>query len=215
MRPIFILCTSFSLGNSIIYSDLSGAHPAYMIPFLFYKSIDHTLNHSIQNQNSQLFLNTSIRRIRNLHLYGSLFVDEFSKTRVGDNERHNFLSWKGGLQLSNWPVSNIILRYEFTQSYPLTYKHRIKATTFATNQYNLGHYLSDNSQEHYAAATLKFLPRLKIKLAYWQAFHANEYNYDVSYEDLRIDEFPVLQDKTWQNHTFQLTASYELLNNVT
>ncbi|MFO7864339.1 MAG: hypothetical protein R6U85_10090 [Salinivirgaceae bacterium] len=204
---------SLSAGNSIIYSDLGGPHPAYMIPFMFFKSIDHTLNHGIQNQNSQLFFNASIRSIKHLHVYGSLFVDEFSKTRVGDDTQHNFLSWKGGAQLQNWPIPNVSLTYEFTQTYPVTYKHRIAATTYETNNYGLGHYLSDNSLEHYFALTVKPVSRLFIKLRYWQAFHANEYAYDINNET-RIDELPVLEDKTWQNHTFDITASYQLLANV-
>ncbi len=205
--------TSFSVGNAIIYSDMGGAHPAYLIPFLFYKSIDHTLNHKIQNQNSQLFFNASIRQIKHLHLYGSLFVDEFSITRIGDEERHNFFSWKTGATLQNWPFSDVSLSYEFTQTYPLTYKHRIKATTYATNEFGLGHYLNDNSQEHYGAVTFKFLPKLRIKMAYWLAFHANDYDYNPGGE-MRVDEFPVLQDKTWQNKTFQLSASYEMWQNM-
>ena len=44
-----------SFGNSIIYSDLGGVHPAYLIPVFFYKSIDHTLNYNVENQNSQFF----------------------------------------------------------------------------------------------------------------------------------------------------------------
>jgi hypothetical protein len=204
---------SLSAGNSIIYSDLGGPHPAYMIPFMFFKSIDHTLNHGIQNQNSQLFFNVSIRSIKHLQLYGSLFVDEFSKTRVGDDSRHNFLSWKGGARLQNWPIPNVALTYEFTQTYPVTYKHRIAATTYETNNYGLGHYLSDNSLEHYFALTIKPVSRLNIKLRYWQAFHANEYAYDINNET-RIDALPVLEDKTWQNHTGDIAASYQLLTNV-
>ncbi len=205
--------TSFSVGNAIIYSDLGGAHPAYMIPFLFYKSIDHTLNHKIQNQNSQLFFNASVRAIKHLHLYGSLFVDELSITRLGDEQRHNFLSWKGGAKLQNWPFQNVALSYEFTQTYPLTYKHRVRATTYATNEFGLGHYLGDNSQEHYGAITFRFIPKLRVKMAYWYAFHANEYAYNPEGET-RVDEFPVLADKTWQNKTFQLAASYEVWQNM-
>jgi hypothetical protein len=204
--------TSFSVGNSIIYSDI-GAHPAYMIPFLFYKSVDHTLNHAIQNQNSQLFLNVSIRNIKHLHLYGSMFVDEFKKDRVGNDTLHNFFSYKGGLRLQNWPIPNVSLGYEFTHTYPITYKHRVQSTTFATNNYGLGHYLVDNSQEHYFSATIKPFPKFRLKTAYWFAFHANEYSYDVK-QDTRIDALPVLQDKTWQNKSFVISASYEILQNV-
>lgn len=205
--------TSFSLGNSIVYSDMGGAHPAYLIPFLFYKSIDHTLNHGIQNQNSQMFLNVSVRKIKHLHLYGSMFIDEFKKDRIGNDSLHNFFSYKGGVNLQNWPVPNVSFTYEYTYTYPITYKHRIRATTYATNNYGLGHYLGDNSQEHYFSAIVKPIPKLRLKAAYWVAIHGNEYVYDVS-SGMDIDAKPVLKDKTWQNKTFVLSAGYELLQNV-
>lgn len=205
--------TSFSFGNSIIYSDVGGAHPAYLIPFLFYKSIDHTLNHKIQNQNSQMFFNASVRKIKHLHLYGSLFVDELSITRIGDEDRHNFFSWKGGSKLQNWPIANVSLGYEYTHTYPLTYKHRVRATTFATNEFGLGHYLGDNSQEHYGEISVKPFPKLKLKIAYWQSTHFNDYEYDI-YEGIRVDELPVFEDQSWQNKTLQVTASYEFWQNM-
>ena len=84
--------TFFSFGNSIVYSDLGGIHPAYLIPFIFYKSIDHTLNHNIENQNSQMFVNISLREIKHLHIYTSLFIDEFKKARVLSDTLNNFLT---------------------------------------------------------------------------------------------------------------------------
>lgn len=205
--------TSFAFGNSIIYSDLGGAHPAYMIPFMFFKSIDHTLNHSIQNQNSQLFLNLSVRRLKHLHFYGSIFVDELSITRFSNKSQHNFLSYKGGLKLYNWPLQNLSVNYEFTHTNPLTFKHRIEATTFATNKYGLGHYMKDNSREHVVSATYKPLPRLHIRARYQHAWHGNDYQYNINYP-VPIDELPILKDKTWERESFGLTASYEFFNNV-
>lgn len=205
---------SLSAGNSIIYSDIGGSHPAYMIPFAFFKSIDHTLNHGIQNQNSQMFFNASVRNIKHLHLYGSLFVDELSLNRIGNDSAHNFLSWKGGLQLRNWPIANVSLSYEYTQTYPLTYKHRIEATTFETNRFGLGHYLSDNSKEHYLAVQIKPLAKLRLKTSYLYATHFNEHPYAPS-ENIKLDAYPVWKDKTWQNKTFVVSLSYEFLQNAT
>lgn len=222
-RPKFIASNMYTLhpwrhvnlsaGNSIVYSDIGGAHPAYMIPFAFFKSIDHTLNHGIQNQNSQMFFNASVRSIKHLHLFGALFFDELSVTRFGNDSLHNFLSWKGGVKFQNWPISNVSIAYEYTQTYPLTYKHRIESTTFESNCFGLGHYLSDNSKEHYLAVEIKPLPKLKIKASYLQAIHYNENAYDPS-NDTQLDAYPVWQDKTWQNTTLTISASYELLSNV-
>jgi len=202
---------SFSFGNSIIYSDLGGIHPAYLIPMAFYKSIDHTLNHGIENQNSQMFFNLSSRQVRYLHLYATMFVDEFSITRLKSKEAHNFISWKGGANLSNFPIKNISATAEFTQTTPITYKHDIPAVTFESNQYNLGHYLRDNSREIYLAVAYRPLPRLVTELSYTLAEHGNEYAY---LRQSDIANMPMLTDITWRSRMIDFRANYQLVNNT-
>lgn len=211
-RPVRNL--EISIGNSIVYSDMN-VHLAYLIPFLFYKSVDHTLNATNAagqtGQNSQLFLDISSRNIKNLHLFLSVYVDEFSMDRLSDPNRHNFLSWKGGFRLSNWPVQNLMLTGEFTYTLPLTYQHNISTTTFESNVYSMGHYLRDNSNDLFVS--LRYLPirGLTIDLSYTLARHYNDYIYNY---DPGIDEFPVMQDLTWRNSMVELRARYEFLNNA-
>lgn len=204
---------NFSMGNSIVYSDMP-VQAAYLIPFMFFKSIDHTINHSIDNQNSQMYFNISSRNIKHLHLYLSYFVDEFSVNRITDSKRTNFTSTKVGFRLSNFMFNNYSLTTEFTQTMPITYKHRVESTTFETNQFNLGHYLRDNSQEIYIAAEFKPYKTLKLKISYLNAFHANEYKYFVKNSILKIDELPVLQDKTWSNQTIEFTIDFRPWQNT-
>lgn len=204
---------SLSVGNSIVYSDLGGPHPAYLIPFMFFKSIDHTLNHRIENQNSQMFLNLSVRRIKHLHLFGSMFIDEFKKERFGNDTLHNFVSSKAGFRLSNWPIENIYIGAEYTLTNPMTYEHRVEATTFATNKFNLGHYLVDNSREIYFMLGAKPLPRLHLKMEYFIAEHGNDldYSYTANYSLVSV---PIVEELSWSNKTFSINAQYELLNDV-
>lgn len=204
---------NFSLGNSIIYTDLGGPHPAYFIPFMFYKSIDHTLNHNIENQNSQMFTDLSIRAIKHLHLYGTLYVDEFKKDRVTIDSLHNFFSIKTGARLSNWPVKNVSLTFEFTRSSAMSYKHTVAALAYSSNKYNLGHYLGDNSQETYLSIDVKPLPRLYLKAEYFYAMHGDDYiyNFYMGYDPTNI---PIVENLTWSNHTLGIYATYELLNDV-
>ena len=71
---------SFSIGNSVVYSDV-GIRPEFLIPVLFYKSADATITgagSSDLGQNSQFFFDLSIRKIKKLHLYTSVFFDELS-----------------------------------------------------------------------------------------------------------------------------------------
>jgi hypothetical protein len=203
---------NISLGNSIIYSDI-GIQAAYLIPFLFYKSVDHTLNstNNYAGQNAQMFFDISSRNIKHLHLFFTFFVDEFSINRVTNSEVHNFLSYKGGFRLSNWPVQNLSLIAEYTYTLPMTYQHRISTTTFESNSYNLGHYMRDNSQDLYLALIYKPIRGLRIDFSYNFVQHGNNYIYG-DYEP--VDGAPILKDITWQKSIIGLRAKYEFINNA-
>ncbi len=99
---------------------------------MFFKSIDHTLTRGTENENSQMFFNISSRNIKNILLYASFFIDEFSKSRIGDPKRTNFVSYKGGLKTSNFLIQNICFTAEYTQTKPMTFKHRVPSLTFET-----------------------------------------------------------------------------------
>jgi hypothetical protein len=203
---------NLSFGNSIIYSDI-GVQAAYLVPFLFYKSVDHTLNstNNYAGQNAQMFFDISSRNIKHLHLFFTLFVDEFSITRVTKSHKHNFLSYKGGARLSGWPVKDLSLIAEFTWTLPMTYQHRISTTTFESNSYNMGHYMRDNASDLYLALIYKPVRGLHIDLSYLLAKHGNHYIYG---QFTPPDEAPVMKDITWQNNTTGLKAAYEFVNNA-
>lgn len=203
---------NLSVGNAIIYSDVN-VQPAYLIPFSFFKSIDHTLNHNIENQNSMMFLNLSSRQIKHLHLYASAFIDEFSFSRVTDKTKHNFISLKGGTSVSGWPFKNLSLNAEVTRTNPNTFEHYTETTTFASNKYNLGHYLRGNSMDYYLSAHY-LLPRsIRLKVSYNYAFHGNDYAYDYI-AAIPVDELPVLEQKSWSRQNISLHAEMNPIPNL-
>lgn len=204
VKPFKNLC--LSAGNSIVYSDVP-VQPAYLIPLMFYKSIDHTLNHNVENQNSAMFASLSSRQIKHLHLYANVFVDELSLSRFGDKNRHNFISYKPGITLTDWPLINTSLTFEFTHTNPLTFKHRIPSTTFENNCFNLGHYLRDNSREFYTVARWYPSATLMLEARHLYAYHGNEYAYDKSSEP--VDQLPILKDKTWSARQLSLMVTYQ------
>jgi hypothetical protein len=203
---------NLSIGNSIVYSDVP-VQPAYLIPFFFYKSVDHTINRDIENQNSSVFINLSSRQIKHLHLYTSVFIDEFSIERISDPERTNFVSYKGGAAVTGWPLKDLFFASEFTRTTPITYKHRIPATTFESNRFNLGHYMKDNSQDFYFVARYSPWSTLQLKASYLYAVHGNEYAYDV-HGSVDVDMYPVLEDKTWTNQTIAIRAEMLPITNI-
>jgi len=200
---------NISAGNSIIY-DNATLNPAFLLPLMFYKSVDHSVSSGINNMNSQMFFDISSRQIRNLHLYATLFVDELSVKRIFDKDEWNFVSWKTGFKLSNFPVQNLSFTTEFTYTYPLTYQHYVTTTTFESNNYNLGHYLRDNSREWYVALDYRPIRTMDIKLYFLDAVRGPDYN---ELGGSRLGN-PPLDSINWRSTTIGLRASYQVINDL-
>jgi hypothetical protein len=201
---------NFSIGNSIIYSD-QNVNPGYLIPIFFYKSVDHTLTSTSDvNQNSQMFVDLSVRLLKHTHFYLTAFWDDFSTTRASDPDVHNLYSYKLGGKISNWPVRNLSITGEYFRSVPIVYKHIVPTATYESNSYNMGPWLRDNSEEKFLAVDFKPIPRLYTRYAYTNARHGNEYEYVDGGDAVR---YPILQDNTWTHVSHSLSASYEVFTN--
>jgi len=205
---------NISFGNSIIYTDVS-VNPLYLIPFLFYNAVDASKNNYSNDggSNSQMFFNISSRQIRHLNLFVSLFIDELKASRITDPALLNFTSWKAGLALSGYPIRNLTFMAEWTKTNPMTYKHYIATTTYASNDYCLGHYLRDNSMEIYLALQWKPIRGLTLKASGTLAQHGTDlpYSYD---KDYQVDGVPFLGEKVWENQELAIMARYEYINNA-
>ena len=143
-----------------------GVHPAYLIPIMFYKSIDHTLNQGTDNQNSQMFFDISSRQIKHLHLYGTFFIDELKFDRISSDSTFNFWSCKVGAKASNLFKKNISINVEYSMSMPITYQHRVSTLTYESNYYNMGYYLRDNSQEIFRWLGIQTNQRIAFKFLF-------------------------------------------------
>ncbi len=204
-----------SIGNSIIYSDSDNI--AYWIPLFIYKPVDHTYNAigsytgGDAGQNSQLFANVSIRMIKHLHLYGSVFTDEIQFGRITKSNLHNPWSWKGGFQISDLLVNNYSLTFEFTRTLPGAYQHRISSTTYASNRYVLGHFLKDNAEEFYASLVVRPIRGLSLQGEIFLQRHGPNIIF-ITGKD--VVEEPFMRHVAWQNKTIAFTANYELFNNI-
>lgn len=182
VRPVKGL--HFSFGNSIVYSDRF--NPVYLIPFLFYKSVDHTLNSTgagsnSRGQNSQMFINIVSRQIRYLQLYATFFADELQlSTMFKPSKSRNHISYKAGFRFTAPKNINASLVFEYTRTNPYTYQHFVSTTTFASNSYGMGHYLGGNAEEFYTAIHYKPVSRLFVKLAFTLARKGETYPYTIA-----------------------------------
>ena len=209
---------NISFGNSIIYSDVGGGGPhlAYLIPFLFYKSVDITISgyekDGYASNNNQFFINISSRNIKNLHLYFSLFADDISTRYFFNKELYNSFSYKLGFRVSNLFIQNLFLTAEYTLTNPYVYRHHAETQNYTNNSYNMGHYLVDNSQEIYVS--LKFMPirGLSFEASYSLAQHGDDY--DINDPNANVHSDPILENIIWQNQNFSFNTKYEFLSNT-
>ncbi len=209
---------NFSFGNSIIYGDI-GEHPAYLIPFFFYKSIDHTYNGTGGNdigQNSQLFFDISSRQIKHLHIYSTLFIDEVRIGKIFSESQHtNLFSWKAGLRLFDFPVNNVWLTAEYTRTNPWTYTHNIAVTTFESNNYNLGHYLRDNADEVFLELSWLPMKNLRCNLSWAKARKGPEMIYEEINGINNIPGSTFMEHVRWWDKYLAVKISWEAINDGT
>lgn len=205
-----------SIGNSIVYSD-KYVQPIYLIPFMFFKSGDRTMNGAGSNalgENSQLFLDVSCRVIPKTHLYGTVFIDEVNVGKVLDSKHQtNLMSFKAGFRVTNL-IKNTALTCEYTRTNPWTYTHPIPTTTFASNQYNMGHYLGQNAQEVYLGLKLKPLRGLAIELSHTQAIKGPIREFQQVNGVNNVAGTPFMGNVLWSNQTTALKAYYEIVNDA-
>jgi hypothetical protein len=197
-----------SVGNSIVYTDL-GAHPGYLIPVFFFKAVDHTVNADIDNMNSQMFLDVSSRNFRNLHLYGTWFVDEVNIGNMFNAGQHsNYFSWKLGGRLSNYPLQNLSLTGEWTRTNPNVFRHYTSTLTYASNLYNLGHYLMDNAREYYISLEYRPVRGVHLQLSWMDAKKGTDHT-ELGTPRLGLK---FLETVEWENSTLIFRARYQVIN---
>jgi hypothetical protein len=113
-----------------------------------------------------------------------------------------------GGRLSDYPLQNISLTAEYTRTYPLTFRHYLTTTTFESNNYNLGHYLTDNTQEIYLSLQYKPIRGLVFDLSWIYAQKGPDYT-EQGRERLGL---PFIDSVAWENNTIALKGRYEIIN---
>jgi hypothetical protein len=208
----------FSLGNSIVYAD-KYIQPIYLIPFMFYPSADHTMNGAGSNslgENSQMFLDMSLRCIPKTHIYSTLFIDEVNIGKIFDPiHETNLFSFKAGIRFTNLLIKNTSFTFEYTRTHPWVYVHPIATTSFASNNYNMGHYLGQNAEELYGGIKFKPIRGLTLDASLTVARKGLAQPFvQVNGVNLGVAGATVLNSVEWTNQTVSFGARYEIINDL-
>lgn len=155
------------LGETIIYSD-RGPYLGYILPFVFFRSIDHMFTYGSDDSgnNGGLFLDGNFVINNHFKLYGSLFIDELSLSNLirGNNERNQF-GYLFGLSGKNILNKNFEFNCEYTRILPWVYSNWIPAQTYSNNRFPMGHYIGQNSDQIYFDLSYTLLPELNLSLS--------------------------------------------------
>jgi hypothetical protein len=156
---------SFSIGESIIYSDKP--EPVYFIPVIFFRLADHYLSDRESNtgDNAQIFMNAVYKNNRFItKAYGTLFIDELSLTNTLKGVKHSIIGFTAGLNFIDPVLKNSELVVEFTQADPFTYMNANEAHLYISHRYQLGHWIGSNADHFYAAYKQWIMRGLSLKV---------------------------------------------------
>ncbi len=155
-----------SIGESMIYADK--LEIPYLIPIMFFRLADHYLSQNSNNAggNASFFFGVSSRnQLKNTHLYGTLFIDEFTIENVFNSQKqHMQIGFTLGGSVTDLPIDNLTLTAEFTKIYPGVYTHYIPTLTYQSNGYDLGDWMGNNADRIYGALDYRLIHGLTATL---------------------------------------------------
>ncbi|HZW38184.1 MAG TPA: hypothetical protein VFF33_02700 [Ignavibacteriaceae bacterium] len=165
----------FGLGEIAIYGD-RGIDIAYLNPFNFYKTIEHS---NRDRDNSILFVDFNNNSIKGLKLFSNILIDDISFGKIGTG-------WWGNKTLMNFGLSTnvfysllpINLNIEYTKIEPYTFTHRLSRNVYTNFNYNLlGDELKPNSSNIFFGLNLLAAHNVNINFSYFYSIHgANEFD---------------------------------------
>jgi hypothetical protein len=148
-----------SLGEPVVYSD-RGPLLIYLIPIMFFKSAEH---YNGDKDNIQWFGNLDLNLIRNVNVYGSLFVDDLSLDKIlSAEEMPNYFGYSFGIQTYDVLLKNLEFTAEYTRINPWVYTHEYPATEFTNNGYVMGSWMGQNSDNIYFDLSYKPIRSLQF-----------------------------------------------------
>ncbi len=206
---------SMTFGETIIYSDKS-PYLGYFIPFLFYRSVDHSISFggAESGNNGSIFFDMSYYTKYGAKLYGTLFIDEFSLTNfLKGNSSRNQIGYTFGTVAYNTFIQNLTFRLEYSKILPWVYSNWIPSQTYRNSDYTLGHYIGQNADQIFTQINYRFSRGLEVKL--WAESIRQgglceiKYQYTIGYAEKFL--YGLRRNET----NFGIELSYEYLHDLT
>jgi hypothetical protein len=209
-------------GESVIYSRRN-VDLAYLNPFNFYKSAEHSLQ---DRDNTLLYADFEYLPIPKLKLYSTLLIDDIDFEKMGTGWFGNKFAFNLGLDIVN-PIENVPLHFniEYARIEPYTYTHRILDNNYSNYRYPLGSSLQPNSDR--ISFIANFLPSPKLNIITSLTYERHGENYNLNWETINVggdlnlgkrnsdDEYvKFLDGNLEQTLSIEIKCFYEFIRNI-
>ncbi|MCX6135505.1 MAG: hypothetical protein NTU47_16995 [Ignavibacteriales bacterium] len=194
-----------SIGESVVYSD-RGPLLIYLIPIMFFKSAEH---YNLDKDNIQWFGNLDLNLIRNVNVYGSLFIDDLSLDKILIAEEHpNYFGYSIGFQTYDVLLKNIEFNAEYTRINPWVYTNKITPTDFTNNGYVMGHWMGQNADN--LMLDLSYRPVRSVLIGASMQVYRKGGLKDISYQ-YTLPASPFLYGPLHEERAFGMHARYQFM----
>lgn len=146
---------------------------AYVNPINFYRSAEHFLD---DNDNAAMGMDVDFLLIPNVKLYGELFIDDLTTTKLGSGFFGNKTAFQaGGLWVDAFRLPNLDVRVEYARTRPYVYTHEKAINTYSHFSTGLGHWIGPNSDDLLLRLQYRFSKSLVVAVRFESFRHgANE-----------------------------------------
>jgi hypothetical protein len=160
------------LTGMIVYGNRS-ADWAYLFPLNFFRATEHNLR---DRDNALLAIDLESRIFRGTKIYGTLFIDELRKEKLGTDWFGNKHGFQIGFHLTDpFSIPNIALRFEYLAIMPWVYTHRFDINRYISDLSSLGYWAGPNSEIFYIHLEKEWHRRLITGLKWRQWKHGDNY----------------------------------------
>ncbi|MEM0961816.1 MAG: capsule assembly Wzi family protein [Bacteroidota bacterium] len=156
---------SAAFTEAVIYGR-RGPELAYLNPLFPVEAAEHAL---WDRDNAFFTLETSVRPIRGVELYGTWLVDDLATATLGDASYGNKWAIQAGAQITV-PRTGVTGFAEYTRIEPYTYTHRFQENgiffnSVTQNGFGIGHPLGPNADQWLAGVNLWLPFRARGRIA--------------------------------------------------
>ncbi len=197
-----------AVGESEVYGSRN-PELLYLIPGMFYFAAEH---YTGDEDNKQVFGSVDINAIRNLNLYATLFLDEFSVSEmtIPDRQR-NQLGFTLGVRSYDLLYPNTDVLVEYTRTNPWVYNHKYPDATFQSHKFDLGHWIGQNADDLYLEANYRPMRELRIGVQFESLRKGGKDSTRFQYE-LPTPTF--LYSPMIKHQSYGITARYEPIRDL-